>query len=633
MPVASDAALSKQSVETLESVVVRFCGDSGDGMQLTGTQFTNTAAVFGNDISTFPDFPAEIRAPAGTLPGVSGFQINFAANDIFTPGDHVDVLVAMNPAGLKASIDDVTAGGIVIVNENAFSAPNLKKAGYQTNPLEDGSLSPYRVFKIPISRMTEESLVATGMGSKAIAQAKNMYTLGLVFWLFDRPLEPTIDYLNNYFGMQKKKPEIADLNIRALKAGYYMGETAELFPVRYRVPQADLPPGKYRKVSGNEATALGLIAAAHSMEKSLFYASYPITPASDILHTLSIHKNYNVKTLQMEDEIAAICACIGAAFAGELAVTGTSGPGLALKSEAIGLAVMTELPLVIVNVQRGGPSTGLPTKTEQADLLQAMYGRNGECPCIIIAPQSPSDCFGTAIEAARLAVKYMVPVIMLSDGYIANGSEPWLIPTMRDLKPIKVQHAEDYNARDDQRPGEGLNCFHSYLRDENLARAWALPGTAKLEHRIGGLEKEDVTGNVCYEPDNHEHMIALRARKVALAARDIAPLEIDGDKSGDLLLVGWGGTYGAIHTACAQLRSAGRNVSAIHLRHLSPFPADLGDVLARFRTVVVPELNLGQLSKMIRAEFLVETIGINKVQGKPFFVDELVREVSEIMDR
>ncbi len=621
----------KFSTQTLESAVIRFCGDSGDGMQLTGGEFTTTSAMFGNDVATFPDFPAEIRAPAGTLPGVSGFQVNFASTDIFTPGDKVDVLVAMNPAGLKTNVADLKGGGILIVNEDAFNNNNLKKAGYSSNPLEDGSLKDFKLYRIPISRHCDESLAETGMGAKAIGRAKNMYTLGIVYWLFDRSLEPTIKHMTDLFAKKKNQPEMADLNIKALKAGYYMGETAEIFQNRYVVPKAKLAPGTYRQISGNEATALGLVAGAHLAKTNLTYAGYPITPASDILHYLSNFKNYHVKTLQMEDEIAAICACIGSSFTGDIAVTASSGPGIALKGEGIGLAVMTELPIVIVNVQRGGPSTGLPTKTEQADLMQAIYGRNGECPVIVIAAKSPGDCFDAAIEAVRLATKYMSPVMLLTDGYIANGAEPWLLPELKNLKPIEVRRATEFNAHSDEAEGEGHNVYWPYLRNENLARPWAIPGTPKLEHRIGGLEKAENTGNVSYDPKNHQRMIDLRQAKVQKSAQDIPPTEIYGVQSGDVLIIGWGGTYGAIHAATEKLLHRKHKVGTVHLRHLNPLPPDLGGIIKRFKKVIVPELNKGQLIRIIRDRFLVDARGIDKVQGKPFLVSELVAEVEGII--
>ncbi len=618
--------------EAVESVVIRFCGDSGDGMQMTGTQFTDNAAIFGNDISTFPDYPSEIRAPIGTVAGVSGFQINFSSTVIHTPGDLVDVLVAMNPAGLKSNVAEVEAGGIIIVNEDAFTKGNLKKAGYKSNPLEDGSLSSYRVYSLPISRLCEESLTETGASSRVIARAKNMYTLGLVYWLFNRSLDTTIDYLNNYFGIEKGKPELAELNVKALKAGYNMGNIGEMFVTRFEVEKAALPAGTYRRVSGNEATAMGLIAAGQLAKKDLLYASYPITPASDILHVLSGYKNYNVKTIQLEDEIAAMCALIGASFAGNLAVTGTSGPGLALKSEAIGLGVMMELPMVIVNVQRGGPSTGLPTKTEQADLLQAVYGRNSDCPCFVLSGRSPGDCFDTAIEAVRLAVTYMTPVILLTDGYVANGAEPWAIPDIDSLKPINITHQTEFNAHDDNAKGEGNNAFHPYHRDENLSRPWAIPGTPGLEHRIGGLEKEEESGNVCYEPKNHQRMVLTRAKKIADAAQHFPPMNIDGDDQGEVLVVGWGGTHGAIHAAVRGLRGKGRKVSAICLRHLNPLHPDLKRVMDRFDHVVIPELNMGQLRMMIRSQLLVNARGINKVQGRPFLIGELITQIESLID-
>ncbi len=633
MNTSATAANRQFATETLESAVIRFCGDSGDGMQLTGGEFTTTSAVYGNDVATFPDFPAEIRAPAGTLPGVSGFQVNFASTEIYTPGDKVDVLVAMNPAGLKTNIADLKGGGILIVNEDAFNNNNLKKAGYASNPLEDESLKEFRLFKIPISRLCEESLAETGMGAKAIGRAKNMYTLGIVYWLFDRSLEPTIKHLTDLFAKKKNQPELAELNIKALKAGYYMGETAEMFQSRYVVPKAKLAPGKYRQISGNEATALGLIAGARLANKTLTYAGYPITPASDILHFLSAYKNYHVKTLQMEDEIAAICAAIGASFTGDIAITASSGPGIALKGEGIGLAVMTELPVVIVNVQRGGPSTGLPTKTEQADLLQAVYGRNSECPCIVIAARSPGDCFDAAVEAIRLAIKYMTPVMLLTDGYIANGAEPWLLPQVGAMKPIEIKHATEFNGHSDDADGEGNNVYLPYLRNENLARPWAIPGTPKLEHRVGGLEKAENTGNVSYDPRNHQRMVDLRQAKVEKVAQDIPPTEIQGESSGDALIIGWGGTYGAIHAATERLLKRQQKVGTVHLRHINPLPPDLGDIIKRFKHIIVPELNKGQLIRIIRDHFLVDAVGINKVQGKPFLVSELVAEIEGIIAR
>ena len=611
-----------------ESVVIRFCGDSGDGMQLTGGQFTNTSALFGNDIATFPDFPAEIRAPRGTTYGVSGFQLHFSSNDIHTPGDAVNAMVAMNPAGFKTNIDDVEPGGIVIVNEDEFNKVNYKKCGYgDYDPLEDEELQRrYQIFRVPMSRLTRESLADSGMGAKDVDRCRNMYALGIVYWLFDRPVETTERYLNRYFAEGKKKPEVAAINIKALKAGYYFGETAELFPARYTVAPAKLKTGKYRKISGNEATALGFVAAARKANKQLVYASYPITPASDVLHQLARLKHFGVKTFQAEDEIAAVCAAIGASYAGDFALTGSSGPGIALKGEAMSLAVMLELPMVIINVQRAGPATGMPTKTEQADLLQAMYGRPSESPLIIVAPRSPSDCFNMAVEAFRLAARCMCPVMFLSDGYIANGAEPWRIPDVSTIAPIEVSHPSETN-----NPG---GPYLPYQRDEyTLARPWALPGTPGLEHRLGGLEKQDVTGNVSYDPQNHHHMVQTRAKKVALAADVIPPLEVAGPESGDVLLLGWGGTYGTITTAGIRLREAGHSVATAHLQYLNPFPKNTGELLSRYRTVVIPEINLGQLRTLVRDRFLIDAIGINQTRGQMFQVQELVDRTLEIMEK
>jgi 2-oxoglutarate ferredoxin oxidoreductase subunit alpha len=598
-------------------------------MQLTGGQFTAASAIFGNDIATFPDFPAEIRAPRGTTYGVSGFQVRFASSDIYTPGDRVNALVAMNPAGFKTNITDVEPGGIVIVNDDEFDKTNLRKSGYESgyNPLEDDEINRhYQISRVPMSRLTRESLADSGLGAKEIDRCRNMFALGIVYWLYDRKIDATVRFLEEYFGTQKNRPEIAAINVRALKAGYYFGETAEFFSVRYQVAPAKLKAGKYRRVSGNEATALGCVTAAAKAGKQLVYASYPITPATDIMHGLARLKNFGVKTFQAEDEIGAVCAAIGASFAGAFGLCGTSGPGLALKSEGIGLAVMLELPLVVVNVQRAGPATGMPTKTEQADLLQALFGRSGESPCIVVAPASPSDCFNMSIEAFRLAVQCMCPVIVLSDGYIANGAEPWLLPDLDAIPPIETKHPTENN-----NPDGG---FLPYVRDpKTLARPWAIPGTPGLEHRIGGLEKEDGTGNVSYEPDNHEHMVRLRAAKVQRAAEFIAPLEVRGPDSGDVLLLGWGGTYGAITTAGDELREQGHSVSSAHLRYLNPFPKNLGDVLGRFRTVVIPEINLGQLLMLIRGQFLIDAIGINEVRGKMFRVDTLVEKTLEILKR
>ncbi len=617
------ATASSSQVLEVRSAVVRFAGDSGDGMQLAGTQFTDTSAVVGNDVATLPDFPAEIRAPAGTVAGVSGFQINFASTDIHTPGDEVDALIAMNPAALRAHIDDVREGGIVLVNSTEFSKVNLRKAGYADgyNPLEDESLQRrYKVVEVPITRLNEEELASTGMSAKNIGRCKNMYALGVVYWLYDRPLEPTVRYLEDYFGKKKKLQEVADANVRALKAGYYFGETAELFPARYHINRAPVAPGKYRKLTGNEAIAMGLVTASKLSGQKLIYCTYPITPASDILHSLAAMRNYGVKTFQAEDEIAAVCAAIGASFAGGLGVTGTSGPGLALKSEAIGLAVMTELPLVVINVQRGGPSTGLPTKTEQSDLLQAMFGRNGDCPLVILAPRSPADCFDIAIEAARIAMQHMVPVIILSDGYLANGAEPWPVPDPDSFEPIKIDFAKPNGD------------FLPYTRDDKLARPWAIPGTPGLEHRIGGLEKEHLTGNVSYDNENHMRMTMLRQAKVDRLAESLPDLEISGERTGDLLVLGWGGTYGSIATAADRSREKGLSVSSAHLRYLSPFPRNLNEVLRSFKQVLIPELNMGQLRMLIRGRFLVDARGVMKVHGKPFLVEELEEAIALMLD-
>ncbi len=609
----------EHDVQELDRVTIRFAGDSGDGMQLTGTQFTRTAAVFGNDISTFPDYPAEIRAPAGSLPGVSGFQISFSASDIHTPGDAPDVLVAMNPAALKTNIGDLPAGGALIVNRDAFSAHNLSKAAYAENPLTDGSLKQYTLFEVPISTLNALALDGLEMSSKQVDLTKNFFALGLMFWLYERSMDPTLRWIEEKFGA---RPVIAEANRRALKAGYAYGETTEMFHTTYRVPKAKLPPGTYRNITGNEATALGFLAAAQAAKRPLFYGSYPITPASDILHQLSGYKAFGVKTFQAEDEIAAMGATIGAAYGGALALTGTSGPGLALKTEAMGLAVMTELPMVIVNVQRAGPSTGLPTKVEQADLMQVMFGRNGESPMPIVAPATPGECFSMAIEASRLALKYMTPVAYLSDASVANGAEPWRIPAVADLPDISVANAVR---------GEGT--FLPYSRDpKTLARPWAVPGTAGLEHRIGGLEKADGLGNVSYDPDNHHRMSLLRAEKVARIAGDIPPLDVFGPDHGDLLIIGWGSTYGALRSAAERLQASGRSVAHAHLRYLNPFPSNTGDVLRAYRQVLVPEINLGQLWFLLRGRYLVDAISYGRVRGKPFRILEIVDEAQRVLD-
>jgi 2-oxoglutarate ferredoxin oxidoreductase subunit alpha len=607
-------------ITQLSDVTVRFAGDSGDGMQLAGTQFTDTSALVGNDISTLPDFPAEIRAPAGTLAGVSGFQVHFSSDDIFTPGDSLNALVAMNPAALKTNLKSLKGEGILIVNEDAFTQKDLNKAGYSTNPLEDGTLQHYRLIKVPINKLTATAAKDTGLGAKDIDRCKNMFALGLVYWLYDRPLGPTIEHIKQKFG---KKPQISEANQLALKAGYAFGETAELFNEQYQVPKAKLPAGKYRKITGNEAMAIGMVAASKLADKEMIYCSYPITPASDILHNLSAMKHYGIVTFQAEDEIAAMGAAIGVSFGGSLGVTGTSGPGVALKAEAIGLAVMTELPVVIIDVQRGGPSTGLPTKTEQADLLQVMFGRNGECPVPVIAACSPSDCFHAAIEAFRVATTYMTPVMLLSDGYIANGSEPWLIPQFDQLPKIDISHPTQKN--DDRG-------FMPYKRDESLARPWALPGTAGLEHRIGGLEKQDVTGNVNYEPANHEKMVRLRQAKVNNLKPPGQDLIWTGPEGGELLIVGWGSTFGAIKGATLELRAAGLSVAACHIRYLIPLPAGLGEKLKSFKQVLIPEMNLGQLRLLLRSKYLVDAKGLNKVRGQPFTIAEIVSGAKAILE-
>ncbi len=600
--------MSKVS-EQLETVAIRFAGDSGDGMQLTGSQFTQTSALLGNDLATFPDFPAEIRAPAGSLAGVSGFQLNFSSREVFTHGDAPDVLVAMNPAALKVNLPDLKKDGILIANTAAFTAANLKRAGYETNPLEDDSLRDYRVYPVDVTKMTLTAIKGLGLTQKTAVRCKNFFALGLVYWMFNRPLEHTVEWIQAKFGARNET--IAQANLTALKSGYHYGETAEIFTHNYVVPQAPIEPGTYRQITGNEAIGLGLCAAAELSGLELLLGSYPITPASDVLHFLARQKHLGVKTVQAEDEIAAVCAAVGASFAGGIGVTTTSGPGIALKAEAIGLAAITELPLIVCNVQRGGPSTGLPTKTEQADLLQVMFGRNGECPLPIVAPHSPGDCFHVAIEAVRIALRHMTPVIILSDGYLANGAEPWRIPVMADIPPIETRfHTDPEN-------------FQPYARDENLGRPWAVPGTPGLEHRLGGLEKQHLTGNVSYDPQNHQHMTNLRAEKVERVADHIPPTEVFGEANGELLVLAWGGTFGAVRAAVSASQAAGRSVSHVHLRHLNPFPKDLGEILGRFDRVVIPELNMGQLAHLVRAKYLVDAKSICKVQGKPFQEREL----------
>jgi 2-oxoglutarate ferredoxin oxidoreductase subunit alpha len=601
----------------IDKAVVRFAGDSGDGMQISGSQFTNTVALYGNDLATFPDFPAEIRAPAGTLPGVSGYQIQFSSSDIYTPGDNVDVLVAMNPAALKMNIRDLKANGILIVNSDSFTDADLKKAQQTSNPLEDHSLDAYRLFSVPLERLTHSALEGLGLDAKSMNRCKNFFALGMTYWLYNRSMDHTYRWLDDKF---KNKPLLAEANKLAMKAGYSYCEATEAFQVSYEIPPAKLKPGVYRNLSGNQALAIGFVVAARQAGLPLFLGSYPITPASDILHELSMYKNFGVTTFQAEDEIAAITSAIGAAYTGALALTTTSGPGMALKTEAMGLAVAVELPIVICDIQRGGPSTGLPTKTEQADLLQAMFARNSEAPIPILAASTPGDCFWVAVEACRIALKYMVPVIILSDGYLANGAEPWQIPAVDQIPKIPVNFVTN---------PEG---FLPYKRDEKtLARPWAIPGTPGLEHRVGGLEKQDVTGNINYEPLNHEKMVRLRAAKVEAVGQDIPDVVPAGDPDGDLLIVAWGSTYGAITAAMKTQREKGLRIGHAHLRFLNPLPRNLGELFKRYRKVLVPEMNLGQLLLLLRAKYLVDAQGYNKIQGQPFKISELENKIQEIV--
>ncbi|HEY9390063.1 MAG TPA: 2-oxoacid:acceptor oxidoreductase subunit alpha [Mycobacteriales bacterium] len=613
--------MTKQ-VEQRDRVVIRFAGDSGDGMQLTGDRFTSETAIFGNDLSTLPNFPAEIRAPAGTLPGVSSFQLHFADHDIMTPGDSPDVLVAMNPAALRANIGDLPRGATIIVDTHDFTTRALARVGYASNPLDDGSLESFNVHAVDLTQLTLDAVESFELTRKDAGRAKNMFALGLLSWMYNRPTEGTVGFLEKKFA---RAPQIAEANITAFRAGWNYGETAEAFSVSYEVKPAPLPAGTYRNISGNLALAYGLVAASQRCGLPLFLGSYPITPASDILHELSKHKRFGVRTFQAEDEIAGVGAALGAAFGGALGVTTTSGPGIALKSETIGLAVALELPLVICDIQRGGPSTGLPTKTEQADLLQAMFGRNGEAPVPIVAPRSPSDCFDAALEAVRIATTYRTPVLLLSDGYLANGSEPWLIPDVQTLPDLRVAFATEPNGEQGR--------FLPYLRDpQTLARPWAVPGTPGLEHRIGGLEKADGTGNISYDPANHDLMVRTRQAKVDGIAASIPELEVD-DPSGQarVLVLGWGSTYGPIGAACRRVRRAGHPVAQAHLRHLNPFPANTGEVLARYDRVIIPEMNLGQLALLIRARFLIDTIGYNKVRGLPFRAQELAEVLEGVI--
>lgn len=605
-----------KEIRDIKDVTIRFAGDSGDGMQLTGSQFTDTTAIFGNDLSTLPDFPAEIRAPAGSLSGVSGFQLHYSNSDIQTPGDSPDVLVAMNPAALKVNIKDLKPTATIIVNTSSFDTKNLKLAQYATNPLEDGSLKSFNVIPVPLTQLTMSALEDLPLSIKEKEKCKNFFALGIMYWMYNRSIDITLNWLETKF---KKKPDVLEANQRVLKAGYNYGEITEIFTTRYDVKPAMLPKGTYRNVSGNEAVALGLVTASLKAGIPLFLGSYPITPASEILQELSKYKNYGVVTFQAEDEISGICSAIGASFTGSLAITTTSGPGLSLKTEAMGLAIITELPLVIVDVQRGGPSTGLPTKTEQADLFQAMYGRHGEAPVVVLAAQNPTDCFFLAIEAARIAIKYMTPVILLTDGYLAFGTEPLRIPKLEDLPEIPVKFRTEV---------EG---FYPYLRDDNLARPWAIPGTPGLEHRIGGLEKKDVYGNISYDPENHEVMVKNRKQKIDNVQKEVPDLVVDGDQEGELLVLSWGSTYGSIKEATTNLRAKGIKVSHAHLRYIHPFPKNVNDVMKKFKQVLIPELNMGQMATVIRSTYLRDVIQLNKVQGQTFKIAEIENKIIEVL--
>lgn len=622
-PAQKKGALAKAALKpktVVHAITVRFAGDSGDGMQLTGDQFTDTTALMGNDFATFPDYPAEIRAPAGTLPGISSFQIQFADSILFTPGDFSDVLIAMNPAALRVNFKQVKPGGLIVVNETTFTELNLKKANWSANPLNDETLKGYQLLRVPLTELTAKALRDLPLQSIEVERCKNFFALGLVFWLYDRSLDHTLHWIETKFA---KRPEIAQANATALKAGYKYADMVELLPVQYQVQKAALPPGTYRKITGNEATTIGLITAARLAGKTLFYGSYPITPASTILHELAHRKHYRVKTFQAEDEIAAIGAAIGAAFGGQIGVTGTSGPGLCLMSEALNLAVMAELPLIVIDAQRAGPSTGMPTKTEQGDLLQALFGRNGESPVAVVAPSSPADCFTMAVEAVRIAVRFMTPVVYLSEGYLANAAEPWRLPKLEELPKIEIRHPAT---------PEGKSPFLPYKRNpETLARPWALPGTPGLEHRIGGLAKADITGDVSYDPLNNQKMVELRAEKIRRIAKEIPELEVFGKPSDHLLVLGWGGTFGPLRQAVTALTSAGTSVSHAHLNYLNPFPRNLGEVLKRFNKVLIPELNMGHLLLLIRGQFAgVEAVGFNKVQGQPFTVEEVSKKIREL---
>ena len=608
------------TTETLDKVVIRFAGDSGDGMQVAGSRFTDASALFGNDLATLPSFPAEIRAPAGTLPGVSSFQVQIADFDILTAGDEPDCLVAMNPAALKKNLKDLRQGGTLVINTNAFDERNLAKAGYDSNPIEDGTLEGFRVIEVPMDELTQEAVKNTGVSGRSVLRSKNFFALGLLAWLFHRPTEPTIEWARKKFA---RTPEVAEANVAAFQAGYTFGEATEAAKITFEVKPAALQPGTYTNINGNMALAWGLIAASQLSGLPLFYGTYPITPASDILHELARHKHFGVRTFQAEDEIAGVGSAIGAAFAGSLAVTGSSGPGIALKSEAISMAFMMELPLIVVNVQRAGPSTGMPTKPEQSDLLFSLYGRHGESPIPVLAIASPSDAFELTIEAARIAVKYMTPVLLLSDNQVANGSEPWMLPDVSSLDPIDVAFAKHANGRN--------GTFLPYMRDiDTFARPWALPGTPGLEHRIGGLEKEAITGNVSYDPANHQLMTDSRAWKVANIVNDIPDLEVAGDEDADILVLGWGSTFGSIRAAARRVRLEGGKVATVHLRHLNPMPQNLGDLLHRYEKVLIPELNTGQLRKVIRAEYLVDAKGLNKIAGEPFKISEITEKIVEM---
>jgi 2-oxoglutarate/2-oxoacid ferredoxin oxidoreductase subunit alpha len=607
-------------VKSVSGITVRLAGDSGDGMQLLGTQLTNTSALLGNDVATFPDFPAEIRAPRGTRAGVSGFQVQFASHEVHTPGDTLDALVAMNPAALVTNLNDLVKGGLLIVNEDSFEDKDLKLAKLKTNPLEEPAMENYRLIKVPMTRLTKEAVQEFGMSVKEADRSKNFFAMGLVYWLYGRDMDATLRFIHGKFG--GGNPTVAAANEKALRTGWAFGETIEGIGHSYKIEAAKLKPGTYRNIMGNQALAWGLMTAAQRSGKELFYATYPITPASDILHELAKYKNYSVCTFQAEDEIAAMCSAIGSAYGGQMAVTTSSGPGIALKAEGMGLALMLELPMLVIDVQRGGPSTGLPTKTEQADLLQVMFGRNGESPLPVLAAQSPADCFEIVQEAWMLATKLMLPVIVLSDGYIANGAEPWAIPNVAELSPIEIKHPQGSNNPD--------GAFRPYQRDELLARPWAIPGTPGLMHRVGGIEKEDGTGNISYDPENHQKMVNIRAQKVANAAKLLPPQKVIGPQSGELLVLSWGGTYGACLTATQQAQAEGRSVALAHIRYMNPFPSNLGEIISRYEKVLIPELNMGQLRMLIRNRYLVDAIGFNKVKGKPFAVSELTEKIAEL---